>query len=101
MLNKILALIFILIMTIPFIPVGTLSDDDTIRQQMTEEVQENMSNMIEEELKHFSAIIQYNYPGVMSVISEKAVSSYINFDEFLYKSLHFRVLVQPPNYILL
>jgi len=98
MLNKIMAVLFIFIMTIPFLPVSNGTDSDiAIQQQMTEDLQETTSNMIEEEAKLFAAYLHYSYPGIDTPLIFRVMHSFFSYDEPLYKWYHLQVLEMPPN----
>lgn len=94
-----MAVLFIFIMTIPFLPAGSGTNSDiSIQQQLVEDLQETASNMIEEEGKLFAAYFHhYSYPGIDTPVVFRMMRSFFNYDEPLHKWYHLQVLEQPPN----
>lgn len=93
-----MAVLFIFIMTIPFLPVSNGTDSDiSIQQQLVEDLQETAANMIEEEGKFFAAYLHYSYPGIDTPVVFRMIRSFFSYDEPLHKWYHLRVLEQPPN----
>jgi hypothetical protein len=99
MLKKILAILFMLMLSIPIVYSGTYWGAD-VETEMMEDVQEdvskNLNNIIEEEHRVFEyiSITPHYFPDCFVV---ETGNNYYHTNEWMYKFIHAKEFFQPPS----